>query len=130
MPSKSSPLAPDVGRALAPNGTLRAEINFGNPIVAIKDAKTGKPIGVSINISRELGKRLVVPVALTTFTSAGKVVEAVSANEVSIAFVAIDPVRVTTTACTAPYVIVEDALVAPLVSLVPLANFLVHSQRQ
>jgi polar amino acid transport system substrate-binding protein len=109
MPSKNSSPSPDVVRALAPSGTLRAAINFGNPILANKDAKTGEPFGVSIDIARELGKRLNVPVELVTFTSAGKVVDAVSANEVSIAFVAIDPVRATTTAYTAPYVIIEGA---------------------
>ena len=96
-------------RALAPSGTLRAAINFGNPILANKDAKTGLPFGVSVDLSRELGKRLGVPVELVTFTSAGKVVDAVSANEVSIAFVAIDPVRAATTAYTAPYVVIEGA---------------------
>lgn len=109
MPSIISSPSPDVLRALAPAGTLRAAINFGNPILASKDAKTGEPFGVSIDIARELGRRLNVPVELVTFTSAGKVVDAVSANEVSIAFVAIDPVRATTTAYTAPYVIIEGA---------------------
>ena len=109
MPSKVSSASPDVIRALAPSGTLRAAINFGNPILANKDAKTGEPFGVSVDIARELGKRLNVPVELVLFNSAGKVVEAVSANEVSIAFVAIDPVRAATTAYTAPYVIIEGA---------------------
>jgi polar amino acid transport system substrate-binding protein len=109
MPSNISSPTSDVLRALAPGGTLRAAINFGNPILANKDAKTGEPFGVSIDIARELGKRLNVPVELVTFTSAGKVVDAVSGNEVSIAFVAIDPVRAATTAYTAPYVIIEGA---------------------
>ena len=109
MPANFLSPAPDVIRALAPNGTLRAAINFGNPILANKDAKTGEPFGVSVDIARELGKRLNVPVELVLFNSAGKVVEAVSANEVSIAFVAIDPVRAATTAYTAPYVIIEGA---------------------
>ena len=109
MPSKTSSAVPGVVRALAPNGTLRAAINFGNPILANKNPQTGEPFGVSVDIARELGKRLNVPVELVTFTSAGKVVDAVSANEVSIAFVAIDPVRAATTAYTAPYVIIEGA---------------------
>lgn len=109
MPSKTALPSPDAARTLAPSGVLRAAINFGNPILANKDAKTGEPYGVSIDIARELGKRLNVPVDLVTFNSAGKVVDAVSANEVSIAFVAIDPVRATTTTYTAPYVIIEGA---------------------
>ena len=108
-PPKLSSPSSEVLHALAPSGTLRAAINFGNPILANKDAKTGEPFGVSIDIARELGKRLNVPVELVTFNSAGKVVDAVSAREVSIAFVAIDPVRAATTAYTAPYVIIEGA---------------------
>lgn len=109
MPSPHLSLSPDQLRVLAPDGRLRAAINFGNPILANKDAKTGEPFGVSIDIARELGRRLGVPVELVMFASAGKVVDAVSANEVSIAFVAIDPVRATTTAYTAPYVLIEGA---------------------
>lgn len=109
MPSNVSSPAPEVVRVLAPGGTPRAAINFGNPILANKDAKTGEPFGVSVDIARELGRRLNVPVELVLFNSAGKVVDAVSANEVSIAFVAIDPVRAATTAYSAPYVIIEGA---------------------
>jgi polar amino acid transport system substrate-binding protein len=100
---------PEVLRALAPEGRLRAAINFGNPILANKDAKTGEPVGVSIDLARELGRRLNVPVDLVTFTAAGKVVEAVTANEVAIAFVAIDPQRAVSTFYTAPYVVIEGA---------------------
>ena len=96
-------------RALAPTGALRVAVNFGNPILANKDPKTGAPFGVSVDLANELGKRLGLPVELVTFTSAGKVVEAVTANEVAIAFVAIDPVRATSTAYSAPYVVIEGA---------------------
>ena len=99
----------DVVRALAPEGRLRAAINFGNPILANKDAKTGEPVGVSIDLARELGRRLNVPVDLVIFTAAGKVVEAVTANDVSIAFVAIDPQRAVSTFYTAAYVVIEGA---------------------
>ena len=99
----------EVVRALAPEGRLRAAINFGNPILANKDATTGEPVGVSVDLARELGRRLNVPVELVTFTAAGKVVEAVTANEVSIAFVAIDPQRAVSTFYTAAYVVIEGA---------------------
>jgi polar amino acid transport system substrate-binding protein len=96
-------------QALTIEGRLRAAINFGNPILANKDAITGEPAGVSVDLARELARRLRVPLDLVTFTAAGKVVEAVAANEVSIAFVAIDQERATSTAYTAPYVVIEGA---------------------
>ncbi len=93
---------------LAPGGTMRAAINFGNPILATK-APNGDPQGVSVDIAREIGRRLGVPVELVTFNSAGNVVEAVKAKRVDLAFVAIDPVRASDTEYTAPYVIIEGA---------------------
>ena len=94
---------------LAPSGTLRAAINFGNPILANKDATTGEARGVSVDLAHELGKRLGVPVELVTFAAAGKVVEAVRDAQVDIAFVAIDPVRGADMLQTPPYVIIEGA---------------------
>jgi polar amino acid transport system substrate-binding protein len=94
---------------IAPSGKLRAAINFGNPILASKDASTGEARGVSVDLARELGRRLGVPVELVTFTGAGKVVEAVTAAQVDIGFVAIDPVRGAGMLQTSPYVIIEGA---------------------
>ena len=94
---------------LAPSGTLRAAINLGNPILATRDATTGQARGVSVDLSRELAKRLGVPVELVTFTSAGQVVEAVKAGKVDIAFVAIDPVRGADISYSAAYVVIEGA---------------------
>lgn len=93
---------------LAPTGRLRAAINFGNPILAVKDSN-GQPRGVSVDLSRELGRRLGVPVDLVTFTAAGKVVEAVKNAQVDIGFVAIDPVRGADMLQTPPYVVIEGA---------------------
>ncbi|EJL77789.1 periplasmic component of amino acid ABC-type transporter/signal transduction system [Polaromonas sp. CF318] len=93
---------------LAPSGRLKAAINFGNPILAVR-MPDGSPRGVSVDLSNELGRRLGVPVELVTFTSAGKVVEAVRDAQVDIAFVAIDPVRGADMLQTPPYVIIEGA---------------------
>ena len=94
---------------MAPSGTLRAAINFGNPILAAKDAATGEPRGVSVDLARELGRRLQIPVELVLFTSAGAVVEAMKTAQVDIAFVAIDPVRGADMLQTPPYVVIEGA---------------------
>lgn len=89
--SPSSPSAALI-KEFAPSGILRAAINLGNPTLANKDA-SGQPLGVSVDLARELGKRLGLPVELVPFSAAGKVVEAVKGAQVDIAFVAIDPVR-------------------------------------
>ena len=93
---------------LGATGKLRAAINFGNPILAQRDA-SGEPRGVSVDLAREAGRRLGLTVELVPFTSAGSVVEAVKARQVDLAFVAIDPVRAADMEYTAPYVIIEGA---------------------
>lgn len=104
----ATPPAPGLVAEFAPSGKLRAAINFGNPILANKDA-AGAPAGVSIDLARELGRRLGVPVELVTFTAAGKVVDAVKSGEVDVGFVAVDPVRGADILQTAPYVVIEGA---------------------
>jgi polar amino acid transport system substrate-binding protein len=93
---------------LSSTGKLRAAINFGNPILAVR-GPNGEPTGVSVDLAREAGKRLGVPVELVLFNSAGNVVEAIKARQVDMAFVAIDPVRAADMDYTAPYVIIEGA---------------------
>jgi polar amino acid transport system substrate-binding protein len=104
---------PAVVADLAPAGTLRAAINFGNPILATRDAATGEARGVSVDLSRELARRLGVPVELVTFTAAGKVVEGLKAGAWDVAYVAIDPARAVDMDYTAPYVLIEGAYLVP-----------------
>jgi polar amino acid transport system substrate-binding protein len=95
---------------IAPTGKLRAAINYGNAVLASKDA-SGQPQGVSVDLARALGARIGVPVELITFDSAGKVSSSV--GQWDIAFLAVDPARATEIAFTAPYVIIEGAYLVP-----------------
>lgn len=111
------PAAPKaVVAELVPSGTLRAAINFGNPILATRDPVTGAPSGVSVDMARELGRRLGVPVELVTFMAAGKVAEGALTNAWDVAFVAIDPVRGVDMEQTPAYVIIEGAYLVPAAS--------------
>jgi polar amino acid transport system substrate-binding protein len=104
---------PDVVADLAPSGRLRAAINFGNSVLAQKDAGTGEPRGVSAELARELARRLGVAVAFVTFDAAGKVFDALEAGAWDVAFLAIDPVRAAGIDFTAPYVVIEATYVVP-----------------
>ncbi|MEP7084140.1 MAG: transporter substrate-binding domain-containing protein, partial [Betaproteobacteria bacterium] len=88
MSTISASPAATVVAEMAPSGTLRAAINFGNPILAKKDVATGEARGVSVDLARELGRRLGVPVRLVLYTAAGKVVEGLKTGEWDIGFVA------------------------------------------
>jgi polar amino acid transport system substrate-binding protein len=94
---------------LAPAGKLRVAINFGNPVLAQKDPATGEPRGVSVDLARELARRLDVPIELVTYAAAGRVFEALKSNAWDVAFLAIDPARAAEIAFTAPYVVIEGA---------------------
>src|SRR3981081_400287 len=61
----------EVVKDLAPTGKLRAAINLGNMVLAQKDAASGELGGVTVDLARELGRRLAVPVELLPFDAAG-----------------------------------------------------------
>jgi polar amino acid transport system substrate-binding protein len=108
------PTVPPWARSeLAPTGKLRAAINFGNPILAARDPSTGEPRGVSVDLSRELARRLGVPVHFVTYDAAGKVVEGLKSGAWDVAYVAIDPARAVDISYTAPYVVIEGAYLVP-----------------
>ncbi len=109
-----TPKAPPAAVAdLAPSGKLRAAINFGNPILASRDATTGEPGGVSVDLSRELARRLGVPVEFVTYSAAGKVVQGLKSDAWDVAYVAIDPARAVDMTYTEPYVVIEGAYLVP-----------------
>ena len=101
-----SPVAPTV---LAPTGVLRVVINLGNPILARKDAQSGDPVGVSVDLASELAKRLKTPLALVPVNSAGNAVDLVTREVADVGFFAIDPVRGQGIAFTPAYVQIEGS---------------------
>jgi polar amino acid transport system substrate-binding protein len=88
---------------------LRASINLGNPILANKDAATGEPVGVSIDLAREFARRLGVGIELVVFEKAAASVDAVKNEKADIGFFAIDPARSEGLRFTAPYVLIEGS---------------------
>src|SRR6185436_14648820 len=81
-----------VVRELAPTGKLRAAINYGNGVLAQK-GPNGEARGVSVDLARELARRLNVPLELVTYDAAGKVTAAATSGAWDVAFVARDPAR-------------------------------------
>jgi polar amino acid transport system substrate-binding protein len=92
---------------LAPTGTIRAGINYGNPVLARRDPARNEIYGVAVDLARELGKHADMPVALIGFDAAGKLFDAVRTGAWDVAFLAIDPARSAEVEFTAPYVEIE-----------------------
>ncbi|NYT63725.1 ABC transporter substrate-binding protein [Alcaligenaceae bacterium] len=95
--------------AFTPMGVLRASINLGNPILANRDAATGQPRGVSVDLAHALAEKLGAALELVVFDTASKSVQAVTDEQADIGFFAIDPARGAGIVFTAPYVLIEGA---------------------
>src|SRR5688572_9519780 len=98
---------------LAPTGTLRAGINHGNPILAQKDPATGDLRGITVDLSRELARRIGVPVELVPYDAAGKMTDALKTGAWDLAFLAVDPARAEEISFTAPYLEIEGTYLVP-----------------
>jgi polar amino acid transport system substrate-binding protein len=98
---------------LAPKGKLRVGINYGNPVLATRDRVSGELQGVAVDLARELGKRLDLPVDLVGFESAGQMVEGLKAGAWDVAFLAVDPGRAGEITFTAPYIEIEGTYLVP-----------------
>ncbi|MER5876513.1 transporter substrate-binding domain-containing protein [Streptomyces sp. NPDC001910] len=97
---------------LAPAGALRASINLGNPVLA--QGTPAEPRGVTVDIAREIGRRLGVPVELLCFDAARRSFEAMASGAADICFLAVEPAREAEVAFTAPYVVIEGVYAVPV----------------
>jgi polar amino acid transport system substrate-binding protein len=104
--------SPEILNEFAPTGTLRAAINQGNSVLAQKGSN-GEALGVTVDLARELGRRLGLPVELVTFGGAGKAFDALKAGVTDIGFLAVEPVRAAEVDFTAPYVLIEGTYMVP-----------------
>jgi polar amino acid transport system substrate-binding protein len=101
---------------LAPTGVLRVAINLGNPVLA--QGTPADPSGVTVDIAREIGRRLDVPVELLCYDAARKSYEAMATGRADLCFLAIEPAREESVAFTAPYVVVEGVFAVPVGSAI------------
>ena len=106
-------IAQTVKDELAPSGKLRIGINYGNAVLASRDAATGELRGVAVDLARELGRRCELAMELVAFESAGKMAAAVKAGAWDTAFLAVEPGRADEIAFTAPYLLIEGTYLTP-----------------
>jgi polar amino acid transport system substrate-binding protein len=103
----------DIARVLAPTGVLRAAINAANAVLA-RRMPTGQLDGAALRIAAEVAAALDVGLEPVVYASAGKVTQAVAADEWDLGFLAIDPARVGAICFTQPYLYIDSTyLVRP-----------------
>jgi polar amino acid transport system substrate-binding protein len=106
-------MTPAVRTELAPTGTLRVGLNYGNFLLVLEDSASGEPQGIAPDLARELGRRAGVPVEFVRFDQAGKMADAVRSGVWDVAFLAAEPARANEIAFTAAYLEIEATYLVP-----------------
>ena len=97
MTTDSTPPLSEAARAeLAPDGTLKVAIAVGpagSAVWATRDAATGKPRGVTVDLASAMSKAFGLPLELVEFASSGEIVKAADAGRWTLSFAPVDAER-------------------------------------
>lgn len=103
--------AAEVRQALAPTGTLRIAVYPGSPTSMVgadrSTAATGQPRGLTVELGRELARRLGVPSELVVFDRVAQVVDALHAGQADMTITNATPARAALVDFSAPVVGLE-----------------------
>ncbi len=104
---------PALRSELAPTGKLRVGVNMSNFLLTAKDPATGEPKGVAVDLGRELGKRLGVPVEILPYPNPGALADAAKSGVWDVGFLGAEPQRANEIDFTAAYVEIEASYLVP-----------------
>lgn len=105
--------SPVVVSQLAPTGKLRAAINFANNLLTAKDPATGESSGIALDLVRELGRRLGVPVEIVGYDSPGALADAVRSGVWDVGLIGAEPQRAKDITFTPAYLEIEATYLVP-----------------
>jgi polar amino acid transport system substrate-binding protein len=115
-----------VRKELAPTGRLRVGIAVGpsaSALWTVRDAATGKPKGVPIELGTAMAQKLGVPVELVEYASSGEIVAARDKGAWDVTFLPVDDDRRTVLDIGAPYHLLQSTyLIAPRSNIKTLAE--------
>jgi polar amino acid transport system substrate-binding protein len=103
----------DAKKELAPSGTLRVGLNYGNFLLVLKDAADGSPRGIAPDLGRELGKRIGAPVEFVKFKQAGQLADGVRDGKCDVGFLGVEPQRAQEIAFTKAYLEIPVTFLVP-----------------
>jgi len=99
---------------LAPTGTLRAVFLQTNPVQGRVDSKTGAVSGPAVDLTRELGRQLGVPVSIVGVPGARPLIDSVKNHTADIGFLAFDPTRATDVDFSQVYALSWSSYIVPV----------------
>ena len=99
--------APTVRQALAPTGTLRIGVYPGSPTSMVRSAGNDEMRGLSVELGRELARRLDVPSEVIVFQRVAEVVEALKGGRADFTITNATPARAQDVDFTPPLVALE-----------------------
>jgi polar amino acid transport system substrate-binding protein len=100
-------VSPTVLSDLAPTGKLRVGINMSNFLLTRTEPATGEPRGVAVDLGRELGRRLNVPVEIVPYPNPGALADAATSGVWDVGFLGAEPQRANEIDFTAAYVEID-----------------------
>ncbi|MBE0623596.1 MAG: ABC transporter substrate-binding protein [Burkholderiales bacterium] len=98
---------------LAPTGRLRVGINLSNFLLTKTDPASGEYGGVAVDLGRELGRRLGVPVEIVPYPNPGALADAANNGAWDVGYLAAEPERAKEIDFTAAYVEIEATYLVP-----------------
>jgi polar amino acid transport system substrate-binding protein len=103
---------------LAPTGKLRIGVYPGSPTSMVQEAKTGETHGLSVDLGKELAKRLDIPIEMMQFQRIADVLEAMKAGNVDITVSNATPARAQDVAFSQTLLSIELGYLVPAASTI------------
>lgn len=115
MPAaQPEPMTAEVRTQLAPNGRLRAGLNYSNFLLV--STRTPEHTGVAPDLARELARRAGATVEFVGYDNAGLVADAARDEAWDVAFIGAEPARADLITFTPAYVEIEAGYLVPTAS--------------
>ena len=112
-PEVRTALAPEVVRVLAPTGTLRIGVYPGSPTSLVRGPGPQEMRGLTVEVGRELARRLGVPAEIVVFERVPEIVEALKQGKADFTITNASPARARDIDFTPPVVRLETGYLVP-----------------
>ena len=108
-----APVAPEVRNALAPTGTLRIAVYPGSPTSLVRGPGPQEMRGLTVEVGRELARRLGVQSEVMVFERVPQIVDALKAGQADFTITNASPARAKDIDFTAAVVQLESGYLVP-----------------